>query len=153
MRRVLLDDTSRWSLSSPDFDLRSSAFVGLDDVFCSHFSRFTFNRFSRIRILRCTFQLYRLLQYSNWSFCFTFLRLLVGLSFCLNTSETSCVVMYTSFFSLVIQTHEGCQILHNGFSWNFTLTKWVFLFTVWPLNGMRRRSLLSSLFFALVSRS
>ena len=70
-----------------------------DGVFRSQFSRFTLHRFSRIRILRCTTQWKRLLQYSNWSLCTTFLRLLVGgtwhLSPCIH-----------SFFRLVIQTHE-----------------------------------------------
>ena len=39
---------------------------------------FTWNRLSRIRILRYTTQLYRLLQYRNWSFAPPFFDLLLG---------------------------------------------------------------------------
>ena len=38
MRRTLLDNTSRWTLVFPEFDLVPSAFGEFDGVFCSQFS-------------------------------------------------------------------------------------------------------------------
>ena len=97
MRRTLLNNSSWWILCFPIFFLMSRVLGEFDDVFWCQFSLITQKRLSRIRILRHVTQFYRLLQYRNWSFCITFLWLLVGLSSCLNMSDMSFVVMYTSF--------------------------------------------------------
>ena len=110
--------------------------------FDPNFPLFTLNRFSRIRTLRYTTQLCRLLQQCNWSFCTTFLWLLAGRSFYLNMSEMAFVAIYVSFFRLVILTHGRMPELTWRFfftefesAWNFTLAQRAFLFIAWSLWG------------------
>ena len=81
MRFALLENSSRWN------------------------PRLRRKDFSRTRVLGYTTHLYRLLQHRNWSLKTTCLRLLVGLSFCLNMSEVAFIVINTAIFSLVIRTH------------------------------------------------
>ena len=82
-----------------------------DGAFCSQFSRFTWNRFSRIRILRYTTQLYRFLQCSTWSYlhhlssfsCLAFLLLQhVGNGICRHVH-----ILFQIFNS---DTREGARI-------------------------------------------
>ena len=164
--------SSRWTLSFPNFDLVPCAFGAFDGAIWSQFSRFMWNRLSQVTILRHTTQLRRLLQYRNWSFRTTFLRLLVGLSFSLNKSEMAFVAMDTTFFRFVIQIHGRMTastwriFTELESAWNFTLVFRVFLFIAWSLwgfvflavsmfclrmEGGRRRSHFSSLTFALLS--
>ena len=133
--------SSRWTLSFPNFDLVPCAFGAFDGAIWSQFSRFMWNRLSQVTILRHTTQLRRLLQYRNWSFRTTFLRLLVGLSFSLNKSEMAFVAIYTTFFWFVIQIHgrttESTWRIFTELesAWNFILVFRVFLFIAWSLWG------------------
>ena len=124
---------------------------------------FTYNRFSRIRILH---------QKSNWSFAPPFFDFLLGFpsaSTCRKWHLPPC----THPFSDSIQTHGRMQKFTSRIftecesAWNVTLIIWVFLFTAWSLWGFlfaavsvfrprmgcrRRRSSFSSLTLATVSR-
>ena len=154
MTRTLLDNTSRWTRSYPNFDLVPGALGEFDGVFRSQFSRFTYNRFSLIKISRYTTHLCRLLQCSNGSFLSIFLRLLVGLSFCLNMSEMTFVAIYTTFFQICSSdTQEDAKTYTTSYynfyidkesdfsCQNFPLCRVVLRQSVLPLNGMQEKSI------------
>ena len=171
MRRTLLDNTSRWTLSFPSFYLVLGALGEFDGVLWSQFSRFTWNRFVRTRILRYPTQLYGILYYRNWSFRTTFFDFLLGFA-----SASTCRKWHLSpntHFSDLWLRHTGrCQNPHDGFlhrpnRYGISLVCRVFLFIAWPLWGFlllavspfclrmgcgRRRSPFPSLSTALISR-
>ena len=134
------DNSSRWTLSYPNFNLVPGAVGEFDGVFWSQSTLFTQNRLSRIRILRYTTQLCRLLQWCNWSFRTTFLWLFAGLFLCLKMLKSAFIAMCASGFRPVIQTHGKMpkftwRILTEFEStWNFALVQRAFLFTAWSLS-------------------
>ena len=145
----------------------AGTFGEFDGVFWSGCSFFTWNELSRIKILRRTTQLNRLLQYHNWSFC-TSLRLFAGFFLCFNMSEMACVAMFCRHVHILFQTcnsdtredattymtdfyqnlnRHGISILSNEFS--------ILLQSVCShlrMGCKRRRSSFSSLTLSSVSR-
>ena len=79
----------------------------------------TWKRFSRIRILRHTTQLCRLLLQCNWSFRTTFLWLFAWPFISLNMSEETLSSTCASGLRLVVWHTGGCQILLDKFFFNY----------------------------------
>ena len=67
--------------------------VKLTGWFDPKFPSFRCTDFSRMRILRHATQWYRLLQWGNWSFPTSYLRLFTGLPISLNVSESTFVAI------------------------------------------------------------
>ena len=82
----------------PNLNLVPGAFGEFDSVFRSQFSFFPWNRFSRMKILRYTTQLYRILQYRNWSFAPPFFDFMLGFS------SASCRKWHLSPYTQPFQT-------------------------------------------------
>ena len=91
-------------------------------------------------ILRYTTQLCGVLQRNNWFSRTTILRLLVGLSLCLNMWEMAFVATHTTFLRLVIPTHGGMPEStwrnKNEPAWNFTSIPRIFRIIAWCLRGL-----------------
>ena len=165
MRRTILDNTSRWPRDGP-FLSRILIWcpVLLENLMVCFDPNFSGSRgiyFSRIRILRCTTQLYRLIHYRNWSFRSTFLRLLVGLSFLpLHVDNDICRQKRNLFQICNSDTREGARIhmtdFHRiwiGMEFHSCLSSFPFFiaWSLWvcvprrqsvlPLHGMREKTI------------